>query len=289
MRLVVSLLAIALAMAPQLSVSTSATMCGQEVQASLGYCPSISDGGSSLTVSGTQQRPGAPAVPNTPGTPEDRDATPAAPDAPAAPAPPSDHAIRLAACLDDGGTVRCSTLTTPTEASPDAPIDPSAPATPTITLADLARFAPAPTDASAEPGNVGIAGLPANFTTAADVHTRSGEIFGIPLTVRFTPVTYLYDYGDGAVVTLSAPGRTWEELGQPQFTLTPTSHVYRERGEYTAHVDVHYSVEIDLGTGWVPVSGQITTAGAPQTIRILEAHTALVAHTCAEDPGGIGC
>nr|WP_201469988.1 hypothetical protein [Microbacterium hydrocarbonoxydans] len=185
--------------------------------------------------------------------------------------------------------MRCSTLTAPSEAPPDAPADASAPATPTITLTDLARFAPAPADASAEPGNIGIAGLPANFTTAADVHTRSGEILGMPLAVRFTPTSYLFDYGDGAVVTLAVPGRTWEELGQQQFTPTPTSHVYRERGEYTAHVDVGYAVEIDLGSGWIPVSGQITTAGAPQTIRILEAHTALVAHTCTEDPGGVGC
>lgn len=250
-----------------------------------GLCGSTGD--SSLTISGTQQRSGSPAVPNTPGTPGDRDG--AAPDIPAAPAPPSDRAVRLAECLGDGGTVRCSTLTTPTESPPDTSTEESTAATPTITLTDLARFAPAATDASAEPGNIGIAGLPANFTTAADVHTRSGEIFGIPLAVRFTPATYLFDYGDGTVIALSVPGRTWEELGQPQFTPTPTSHVYPERGEYAARVDVRYTVEIDLGFGWAPVSGQITTAGAPQTIRILEARTALVAHTCTEDPGGIGC
>lgn len=193
--------------------------------------------------------------------------------------------------MDDGGTVRCSTFVSPTDDVTPAgiPSDQTSPATPTITIADLARFAPAPTAATTEPGNVGIADLPANFTAAPEIQVQTGELFGVPITVRFTPSTYLYDYGDDIRATLTTPGRTWQALGQPQFTPTPTTHVYGERGDYTATVAIGYSVEIDLGTGWIPLSGQITIPGTPQTIRILEAHTALVAHTCAEDPDGIGC
>lgn len=248
-----------------------------------------SDGDSSLTISGTQQRPGAPAIPNSPGVPGSRSGT--APQGPTEPAPPSERAIRLAECMDDGGTVRCSTHVSPTDAAPpsDLPSDVAAPATPVITITDLARFAPAPTVATAEPGNVGIVDLPANFTASAQTQVQTGELFGLPLTVRFTPRTYLYDYGDGTTATLTTPGRTWESLGQPQFTPTPTTHVYRERGDYIATVTIGYSVEIDLGAGWVPLAGQMTIPGTPQAIRILEAHTALVAHTCDEDPDGIGC
>lgn len=250
--------------------------------------------GSTLTVSGTQQHSGTPAVPNTPGTPDsdtrsirDDDGTP---QAPADPAPPSERAIRLADCMDDSGTVRCLEPTRPGEPAPIREDGaPAASETPTITIADLAQFAPPPLTASADPGNVGIADLPTNFVAAADVHTQSGELFGIALTVRFSPTTYLYDYGDRSTSSTAAPGRTWQELGQAQFTPTPTTHVYQERGNYLARVDVAYTAEVDLGTGWIPVTGQVTAMGTPQEIRILEAHTALVAHTCTEDPHGIGC
>lgn len=254
-----------------------------------GLCGS-SDGSSSLTISGTQQRPGTPAIPNTPGVPpSSRSDT--APQDPAEPTPPSDRAVRLAECMDDGGTVRCSSLVSPTDEVPPSglPSDRSTPATPTITIADLAQFSAAPTVATAEPGNVGIAGLPTNFTASAQTQVQTGELFGVPITVRFTPSTYLYDYGDGTTATLTAPGQTWEALGLPQFSPTATTHVYRERGEYSVILITGYTVEIDLGTGWIPLAGQLTIAGTPQTIRILEARTALVAHTCTEDPGGIGC
>src|SRR5690606_38257876 len=68
-----------------------------------------------------------------------------------------------------------------------------------------------------------------------------------------------------------------------------TSHTYAERGTYTARIDVDYTAEIDLGAGWIPITGQLTTTGPGQEIRIYEAHTALVAHTCVEDPDGVGC
>lgn len=248
----------------------------------------IGSNGGSLTISGTQQRPGTPATPNTPGIPGTRNTE--TPDTPVEPARPSDRAIRLADCMDDSGTVRCHETTSPGEPSPIREDGvPATPATPAITTTDLARFAPPPVSATAEPGNVGIADLPTNFTASAQPHTQTGELFGIPLTVRFTPANYAYDYGDGTTATLTAPGQTWEALGLPQFSPTPTSHTYRQRGDYIAQVDVHYTVEIDLGTGWIPLPGDITTTGTPQTIRILEAHTALVAHTCTEDPHGIGC
>ncbi|WP_194763282.1 hypothetical protein [Microbacterium sp. UFMG61] len=241
-----------------------------------------------MTVSGTQQRPGTPATTSTPGIPGTRNAD--TPDTSTEPARPSDRAIRLADCMDDSGTVRCHEPTRPGEPSPLRENGaPAAPATPTITITDLARFAPPPVSAKAEPGNVGIADLPTNFTTTATTHTQAGELFGIPLTVRFTPDTYAYDYGDGTTATLTAPGQTWEALGLPQFSPTAATHVYRERGEYSVILITGYTVEIDLGTGWIPLAGQITTTGTPQTIRILEARTALVAHTCTEDPDGIGC
>lgn len=163
------------------------------------------------------------------------------------------------------------------------------PGTPTITITDLTSFAPEPTSLIAEPGNAGIADMPANFVATASAHTQTGTLFGVPLTVRFTPVGYDYTYGDGTAATTTTPGRSWEELGQAQFTPTPTSHVYADRGTYAADVDVRYSAEIDFGLGWYPIDGELISDGPVQQVQIFEAHTALVAHTCTENPGAPGC
>lgn len=185
-------------------------------------------------------------------------------------------------------TEKCNITTTTIEFCPVRPTVNGVGEIPEITLTDLEQFAPAPVTLSAEPSNAGIADMPTNFLGAASAHTQTGSLFGFPVTVRFTPVGYDYDYGDGTSATVTA-GRTWEDLGQAQFTPTPTSHVYTERGTYTAALSIRYSAEVDLGRGWYPVAGQLTIPTAPQQVQIFEAHTALVAHTCTENPTAPGC
>jgi hypothetical protein len=174
----------------------------------------------------------------------------------------------------------------PPEADPTAP---PAVVSPTITITDLASFSPAPGTLAGEPDNLGVAGLPTNFTTDAAAHTRSGTLFGYPVTARFTPASFVFRYGDGQTRTATTAGKTWEALRVPQFTPTETSHTYAERGTYQASVDTVYTAEIDLGTGYFPISGTLTIPGPPQSIQIYEARTALVAHTCNEDPTAEGC
>lgn len=168
-----------------------------------------------------------------------------------------------------------------------APEDPRA--TQPITITDLASFSPAPGALIGEPDNLGVAGLPTNFTTDAATHTRTGTLFGYPVTARFTPSSFVFRYGDGQTRTTTTAGKTWDALGLPQFTPTDTSHTYAERGIYQASVDTVYTAEIDLGTGYFPISGTLTIPGPPQDIQIYEARTALVAHTCDEDPTAEGC
>lgn len=167
--------------------------------------------------------------------------------------------------------------------------DEESPGLPPITITDLASFSPAKGTILGEPDNLGVAGLPTNFVTEAETHVRSGELFGFPIDVRFTPVSYTFHYGNGESDTTSSPGSSWESLGQAQFTPTDTSHTYTDRGTYDARVDIAYTAEIDLGVGWFPIDGRLDIPGPTQQIRIFEAHTALVAHTCAELPSAPGC
>lgn len=194
-------------------------------------------------------------------------------------------------CLVDWDSYRgCWRNSIPSDPTkPKPPEGEAAPELPPITIADLATFSPATGTVVGEPDNLGVAGLPTNFITEAQQHVRSGELFGFPIDVRFTPVSYTFRYGDGETATSSSPGATWESLGQAQFTPTPTSHTYAERGTYDAQVDIAYTAEIDLGVGWFPIDGQLDIPGPTQQIRIYEAHTALVARTCAEQPSAPGC
>jgi hypothetical protein len=175
-------------------------------------------------------------------------------------------------------------------APPDTdPDNPDTPATPTFSITDLASFSPAPATLTAEPDNLGVAGLPTNFTTDATTHTRTGTLFGHHITARFTPTTHTFTYGDGHTRTTTTPGHTWHTLHLPQFTPTDTSHTYTQRGTYPAHTDPTYTAEINHGTGWIPITGTLTIPGPTQDIHIYEAHTALVAHTCTENPTAPGC
>nr|WP_274637696.1 hypothetical protein [Microbacterium bovistercoris] len=159
-----------------------------------------------------------------------------------------------------------------------------------MTLNDLVSFRPTPPTLTSEPDRVGIAGLPLNLVAATSTQTLHGELFDFAVAVRFVPHHFDWSYGDGGGSTTRTGGTTWAHNGDAQFTPTGTSHTYSERGTYRATVTVSYAPSVNFGDGrWRPVAGYVTATSSAQSIRILEAHTALVAHTCTEDPSGPGC
>lgn len=243
--------------------------------------------GSGVVVEGTQESGGTP---ETSPIGDWNDWTPESPidDGPAPWSPPE---RLLDDCLSDwDSSINCfDFIKDLTPAPEDEAAEEGSPAMPAVTISDLVRFAPAGSSVMGEPDNVGVAGLPTNFVATASVHTIEATLLSVPLSVRFTPSAYDFTFGDGATATTSSGGGTWASLGQAQFTPTDTSHAYRERGSYLAQVDVRYTAEVDFGAGWFPITGEVTSTGTPQEVRIFEAHTALVAHTCAQAPGSPGC
>lgn len=215
----------------------------------------------------------------------------------AAPQLPARNDIRadLAECLRKWEDARRCFTAGAKNPVPDAeaPADTTAPgepaAAPTITARDLVRFAPAGVPLSAEPAGVAVAGLPANIVDGAGTETVQGALLGRPLSVRFTPIAFSFDYGDGARAVTDTGGASWAALGQAPFTETATSHVYATRGVYTATAVVGYAAEIDLGGGWQEVAGIVEGPPSTLVIRVYAARTALVARTCAEAPAGPGC
>ncbi len=161
---------------------------------------------------------------------------------------------------------------------------------PDVTVSDLASFRPATPRLTGEPAGFAVVGMPANLVAAAPVQSIPGTLLDWDVTVRFTPIAYEFDYGDGTTEIRATGGATWAQLGQAQLTPTPTSHVYRERGAYSVSVTVRYAAAVDFGTGtWRPVPGYVTATSGGYGVQALEARSALVDRTCVEDPDGPGC
>ncbi len=157
------------------------------------------------------------------------------------------------------------------------------------TLNDVASFAPASLSLLDEPDGVGVVGMPMNFVVTPAVHEQAGQLFGLPISVRFTPASVVFVHGDGTTRTAPGGGRTWAQLGLPQFSATSTSHAYPARGTYSPSAIIRYSAEFNLGTGWNPIDGLLEIPTSATTIQVLEVRTALVDQTCLENPAGPGC
>ncbi|MBX3098764.1 MAG: hypothetical protein KF761_04225 [Salinibacterium sp.] len=159
-----------------------------------------------------------------------------------------------------------------------------------VTLADIAAFRPVPPVDHMQPNGWTIAGLDTNFYATGGTHIRDGQLLGQPASVRFTPVSWHWAYGDGAHATRSQPGSTWSAQSIPEFDPTPTSHIYTAYGTYSIDLDVTYTAEYRYGGGpWTPIAGTLNLPANRLQITVGNAKTVLVNHNCTIHPSGPGC
>lgn len=161
---------------------------------------------------------------------------------------------------------------------------------PDVTLADIASFRPAQPTLGGEPAGFGVVGMPTNLLATASEQRIPGTVLGWDVTVRFVPVAFVFDNGDGTTTRSATGGASWTSLGQGQFTPTATSHAYQARGTYPVSVTVEYAASVDFGNGsWRTLPGVVRAQAGSYEVRVVEVRTALVERTCAEDPSGPGC
>lgn len=159
-----------------------------------------------------------------------------------------------------------------------------------ITLSDLASFRPVAPTLAMEPDGWMLIGLPANFIVGTQTHVVSGTLFDYPLDVRFTPSSYSWAWGDGTSSRSSVPGASWAALGVPEFSPTPTSHVFETKGVYRISVTVHYSVEFSVDSRpWRTIDGTLPGPAAIVAALAGNAKTVLVERECTKNPEGPGC
>ncbi|MDR5700254.1 hypothetical protein [Agromyces aerolatus] len=171
-----------------------------------------------------------------------------------------------------------------------APAEPEA-SVAEVTIRDVASFAPGPVADEMEPGwGIAVRRLPANFISGATEQVVEGMLLGRPAAVRFTPVGFGWDTGDGGRVEASTAGATWERLGQKELTDTATSHRYEERGFYDVQPTVTYAAEYRFdGSAWIPIVGTLDVAGAPYRVRVVTVETRLTRGDCIRYPNDPGC
>lgn len=159
-----------------------------------------------------------------------------------------------------------------------------------ITLTDIASFRPYPGVQYMEPDGWTVVGLETNFYAVVGTQVHPGTLLGQPAAVRFTPVGYRWDYGDGTVATHSTRGGAWAVLGLPEFARTPTSHVYRSAGDYRIRLTIEFRAEYRFAGGaFVPIEGRLALPANELHIRAGTATTVLVDRDCTRGPAGPGC
>ncbi|WP_133160225.1 hypothetical protein [Cryobacterium zongtaii] len=169
---------------------------------------------------------------------------------------------------------------------PQTPCDPDL----VVRVSDLVSIPADPPTQGMEPNGWLVVGVPANFFATASAHVRSGTLLGASAEVRFTPVGFRWDYGDGTSRTSASGGATWAALNLPEFSETSTSHVFESTGTLSIGLVVSYSAEYRFaGAEWRDVQGLVLVPTRPITAIADRAGTVLVAESCLGNPGGPGC
>jgi hypothetical protein len=170
------------------------------------------------------------------------------------------------------------------------PAAPGGSGSPAVTINDLRNFPASPGTDHMEPDGWMIVGLSTNFYSVVGIETVEGTLLGQPATVRFTPISWHWTYGDGTAATRSTPGATWAAQGIPEFDPTATSHVYSTAGRYFIDLSITFTADYRFAGGnWTRVVGTITLPANRLEATAGDAKTVLVNHDCSQNPGGPGC
>lgn len=101
------------------------------------------------------------------------------------------------------------------------------------------------------------------FWSTAERHIVEAPILGRVFQVRFTPINYRFDFGDGSEpIDSPAPGAPY-----PDKTIT---HIYLQPGEYTTTLTVTWTGEFSIdGSPFKLIAGHVNTSvqSPPQLVR----------------------
>ena len=188
---------------------------------------------------------------------------------------PKTHEVEAPPVLIGGGA--CDAAEHVAGAILDVTFCPGGSPQPALTLGDIrAAFARLPLPPSRlviqPPGGRTLVNFATNFyTTDTEPILREVTLLGRRVTIRATPSSYAWTFGDGRSRTTSSPGAAYPELA--------ITHAYAHHGRFRPHLATTYRGEFRVGAqGWRQIPGTVTIAGPSQPLRVVEAIPHLVGH-----------
>ena len=145
------------------------------------------------------------------------------------------------------------------------------PAAVILTAADFSRLPLTPSPPRLQPADGhGLVNVDLIVYTDPAPQTLTTTVLGIPVTVRATPTTYTWDYGDGSSPLVTTdPGQPY-----PHHTV---ARPYTTPGDYQLTLTTTWTgtYQVNNAGPWLDVLGTATTTSAPQPTHITAAHTVL--------------
>jgi hypothetical protein len=140
----------------------------------------------------------------------------------------------------------------------------------TLSVEDFQRLPLTPSGPSYQPADGrGLVNMPLIVFTDASAQRLQTVVLGVPVTVRATPVSFAWDFGDGSdPLETTDPGAPY-----PHHTV---SHTYLTAGSYTVSLSTTWRGEFQVnGQGpWLPVTGTARTSSTPfvETVEAAPSH-----------------
>lgn len=156
--------------------------------------------------------------------------------------------------------------------------------TPAMVLAAFRRLPLAPSPLVVQPDRGWVlVNKPTVVHADERPQTLTTTILGTTVVVTATPTRYAWDFGDGATLTTTDPGRPW-----PDGTLT---HAYPHVGAYRITLTTTWTATYTLAGGPAArdVPGTATTTSTTAPLVVQERRSRLVAGSCADGASGPGC
>ncbi|MGO1552870.1 MAG: PKD domain-containing protein [Micrococcaceae bacterium] len=161
------------------------------------------------------------------------------------------------------------------------------PELPEVTLNDLQTMFAPESEIIMDQNGFGLINAHTNvYASTYRPQTQSQEMLGYQVTLRITPVSWVWSFGDGATLTTDVPGHPQDRFNEE----TPTSHVYSETGTFPVNLTTTYEGDYQIeGGAWIPVAGTMSIDAETQQADIWRAKTRNVAEPCTPGSTAWGC
>lgn len=165
-----------------------------------------------------------------------------------------------------------------------------APPPPTISTEDFQSLTIPASTLKSQLGGFTLKGAHTNLYADGGTQHLDTIVLGQPVTVKATPISYTFTYGDGTKLTTKTPGAPVAGNGNGFDIQTETSHIYTTTGIFTATLTTTYTGQFSVNNGpYQPIPGTANTTSTPLNIDVWRTKHYRVAEPCNKNNTAPGC